>query len=435
MVYYIIFYNYWCILGGENILNKEYLLYGLGISNKKIKEYFDQNNVKYQVFVDGKDHISKINFKNLNYIIKSSGIKFDTQLIKHGIANNIKIISDLEFYYLLNKDKNFILVTGTNGKTSTVSILGDILDITPCGNVGNPIFNNEYKDLILIEASSFMLHNSYTVKPYIYIITSLESHHLDYHKNSCDYFYDKLKLINNMTEEDYLIYNYDIINVLPGKIRSNAKTFTYSFNNNKADLYIKDDLIIFNDFKIDINLLKRNEYHNIENMMAAIIASKILNIDNEIIKNSLINFTGIEFRMEKIVNTNNLVIINDSKSTSPAALNVAIESIKDNYHNFYKILIIGGKLVDIEYKKTNSNIDVFNEIKIFGKSKNLLYNLINHNNIKVYDTLDEVVDSINIVDHTLILFSPSQPSYDLYDNYIQRGNHFNSLINYHKFCN
>lgn len=443
MVNNLYIYNNWNNFGGISILNKKYILYGLGIGNLSVKEFFEKNNVKYVEYIDGKDIPNSI-FNDIDYVIKSSGIKFNTLFLNKAIENNIKVISDLELYYLLNKEDELIIVTGTNGKTTTSTLISNLLnDQKICtsgvyGNIGIPLLSKKENGLTIIEASSFMLHNCYKIKPHIYLITSLIPHHLDYHIKEEDYFYDKLKIINNMEKEDYLIYNLDYENITKNLNNPKCKILTYSLCNSNADIYIEGNNVIFNNNEImSIEDINRNEPHNLENMLATILVGIIYNIDFNNIKKSLINFKGIEHRLEYIIENDNYIIINDSKSTSPASLEKAIDSIKiKNYNDYFKILILGGKIVDENYRDVNKKISLFDNIFIFGKDKFKYYKYIKHDFIFAFDSLDELIVFMKnkIKKPLLVLFSPSSPSYDLYENFEKRGEHLKNLIFYHNFC-
>lgn len=435
MDYITCFCSRWFSFGGISILNKKYLLYGLGLSNSAVKQYFDLNNILYDVYLENNE---MIDLDEYDIIVKSAGIKFDTFLLTQAKEKNILVISDLELMYMLNNDLQYIIVTGTNGKTTTTTLIKMLLNVEAYGNIGNPIFNklltNDPNNECLIEASSFMLHNTYNIKPHIYVLTSLVPHHLDYHITKENYFYDKLKLLNNQTSDDYLVVEYDLYKEY--NIKTKATYYTYSTLNNNANCIISNGWIVFNSEKIiQVNQIIRKEKHNIENIMAAIIVAKIKNINTLEIKNQIQLFKGISYRLEKVIDNDSLIVFNDSKSTSIDSLRVAIEEVSLNkYNDFYKILILGGHLVDMDYSKVNNIIDNINQIYIFGKYRNSIYKLIIHNNIKLHDTLEDVIQNIVLSDKTLILFSPSQPSYDLYKNYEERGKHFESLIFYHNFC-
>lgn len=191
---------------GESILNKRYLLYGYGITNQAVKKFFDLHHIAYIIYLDDeKDGLpfEKI-FWQIDYVIKCPGIKFDTPFLKRCYELNIKVISDLELLYLLYKEYEYIIITGSNGKTTTSYLTYQMLDSSNLfqhglgGNIGVPLFSllldQRVHRGIVIEASSFMLHNTYECKPKIYVLTNLIPHHLDYHKNVEDYYFVKLKL-------------------------------------------------------------------------------------------------------------------------------------------------------------------------------------------------------------------------------------------------
>lgn len=407
----------------------------MGISNQTIKEYFQKNHVKYDIFIDQINNFHSLNIKEYDFIVKSSGIKFNTKLLNLAQFYKIPVISDLELYYLLNHKKKLIVITGTNGKTTTVTLVGKMMNQKTFGNIGNPIFNCN-KNTPIIEASSFMLHHANQLKPHIFAITNIVPHHLDYHQNFDNYFNDKTKIINNMDYNDYLICNQNMKEKLIKLYHPKCKIITFSTDEKISNATIDNEILIYDDFNLKIKELEKKEKHNLENMMIALIIAKINHIDNEIIKNVLYDFKGLEFRMEKIIDKKNLVVYNDSKSTSPESLYVAIKSIENDYQDYFKILILGGKVVDNDYLKVNQYLDYFDKILIFGKFAEEIKSLIFHQNIATYLKLEDLLEDLfmKIKSKKLILFSPSQPSYDLYKNYQERGKHFNLLINYHNFC-
>ena len=415
----------------------------MGIANTAVKNFFINNNIKFKEYIDG-DYISDNFFDDVDYIVKSSGIKFDTKFLNIAYEKEITVISDLELFYLFNTKKELIVITGTNGKTTTSTLISNLLNNANViksgvyGNIGIPLFSKIDNELTIIEASSFMLHNSYKIKPHIYIITSLVSHHLDYHRNEEEYFYDKLKIISNLSNNDYLIYNLDYTTISKRLNNIKCNTLKYSFNNKNADIYFEDEFIIFQNKKIiNIKNLKRTEKHNLENMLATVLVGIIYNIDLDIISNTLLNFNGLEHRFEIFLENNDYIVINDSKSTSPASLETAIDSIKeDKYNKFKKILILGGKIVDKNYCNVNAKLKMFDLIFIFGKDKLKYCKYIQHDKIFLFDTLNEVIYFVKNKVETplLILFSPSSPSYDLYENFEKRGEHLKNLIFYHNFC-
>lgn len=413
--------------------NLNYLLYGLGISNISIKKYFDLSNIKYDIFIDQKNKLEDINLSNYDYIIKSPGIKNNTQLLNEASNLGIKVISDLELYYLLfNKNKNIIAVTGSNGKTTTTSLIGNILkDYEVCGNIGVPLFDKINTNNLVIECSSYMLEKTEEFKPNIFVLLNILPHHLDHHETFENYIIAKTKVIENMSEDDIVIYNLDdevISNIMKNK---KVKKYTFSKTNNAANIYLKEDNIIFNNnIYLNINNLKIKDKQFIDDFLAAIIAGKIKLIEDELIINHLKSFQTLTHRFEYIVNKESLIIINDSKSTNPYSLKEGLINLTKKFYNYFKILILGGKIIKEDYSVLNDYLKGIDLIYLTGENRFILGNLFQCFNIKICSSLDEIVDLLPVKtsENTVILFSPASPSLDNYKSFEERGNYFKKLI-------
>lgn len=445
MVYCYSYNNYRYNFGGESILNKVYLLYGLGITNNAIRKFFDSQNVKYIIYCDDSanndaifdDIISKTILNKIDVIVKSPGIKFDSNFLKLANILNKSVISDIELYYKLFIPKNMVVVTGSVGKTTIATLISKILSSKNefknrlVGNIGLPTFNiaNEKADSLIVEASSFMLHYTYKTKPHIMVLSNIIKHHIDYHKTYNSYIKDKLKLIRNMNQYDYVIYNKEcvILDRIINKME-NVNKISYSVKSHIASCYLENGYITYKGNRIiDISKLKRSEMHNIENYMACICVAKIYKIDNAYIKKAIEEFEGLEYRFEIIYKSEDLIIINDSKSTTPYATVMATNNIKEHYKTYYKVLIVGG-IVKESYRQLVDSCEFIDEIFTYGTSNFELAKIFNNNLIKVYDKLEEVINNLPTKKPLLILFSPSCVSYDQYNSYVERGNEFNTLI-------
>lgn len=402
-------------------MNKSYLLYGLGKSNLSVKKFFDKNNINYLVYTDSDDY-RNLNI-NQNYIvIKSPGIKNDALFLRFLIENNYQIISDIELYYLFFPNNFYIGITGTLGKTTTTLLINHILesyfnDVYICGNIGIPIFeigvkNNAY---IIVELSSFQLEYCFCFKPHIMIFLNIYNHHLDYHQSFENYLNSKLKPTEVMNENDIIIINKTLIpHVSNRKIKS--KIITFSLDDKFNILNIKD-----------IEFLKYS--HNKENLLAVLLLTRYFSIEEEFVLNKLKTFVTPKYRMEKIIDDKDLIVINDSKST---CLKSSIEALSNclTVYDKYKItLILGGKLnVDeiINYQEDiikYENVDIL----LFGENKDFMFKFTN--GIK-YNTLNEVICDIKHNGKTkkLILFSPGAQSFDQFNSFEERGKLFEDLI-------
>lgn len=393
------------------ILEKTFILLGLGISNKSVKKYFDKNNIKYYIYDDKEPIIVNQN----TIVIKSPGFKNDNEFLINCKKNNILVITDIELFYLLRPDIKIIGITGTVGKTTCTTLLYNIIKhiykTEVAGNIGIPIFDyiESYFDYLIVELSSFQLEYIKTFKPVIFIILNISPHHLNHHKNFYNYMFSKLKPCINLNEADYLLINETLIPHMSNlKLKCNINIFSNSIN---------DDLF---DFSSNIN---------IGNINAISTVSKYLNIDLDIIRGEIKNFKGLEHRFETVYQNNNILIINDSKSTSFMSLNDAVKKIINNGYD-RKIIILGGKIDNLEIEESIDFIKYLRtfEVYLYGENKEILNDIIK-NPKSVCNTLEEVINIININEKLVILFSPGAQSLDQYSSYIERGREFKYLIN------
>jgi len=409
-----------------------YLLLGYGISNQSIQKYFDTYNIEYTLYDDYlEDYNKNVDLNSFDIIIKSPIIKNDHWLIVLSRKLNKIIITDLELFYKMTPRKNMITVTGTNGKTTTVSLISKLIDnIDLAGNIGIPLFDFiESIDDIVIEASSFMLEYTEKFHSKYNVILNLTPNHLDHHQNFKNYVLSKFKLLNNIKKNDYLIYNYDDLLLRRLVQNLDVNLIPFSIEEEVDGGYLKNNDIYYKKKKIlnieNINLLGR---HNLANIAASICA--VINYDPKIknIEKNIQNFQPVEHRIEHLGLFNNLNIYNDSKSTNYRALKTALDSFKGESI----LLICGGR-------KQADNINVLdnslNNIKLVltnGENKDIFncYFTINHIPFISFDTLDQLLSELDLhlKNISIVLFSPGAPSYDQFKNYAKRGEFFKNKI-------
>jgi len=442
---------------------QNYLLLGLGISNKSIKKFFELNNIKYLTYDDllniNKTEILKaINKKTI--IIKSNGISDDHEIIKYAQTNGITILSDLELFYKYFKclsNHKIICVTGTNGKSTTVMLTKHLLEnINLCGNIGIPMFDllneGEFNKDVIIEASSFMGEHLNEFSPDISCLLNINNHHLDRHKTVENYVKCKENIIKKT--KGFLVYNYDDLAVR--KLSNNIKCnkISYSINNLKADLYLLNNNIYYkekyilslSDLTLDQSIYNLYNLYNlyIENLLASIAIYIAYNsyivlsvndyIDAKHILNKLITFKGLEHRYEFVgkflFNNKYIKVINDSKSTNDSALNKALSKLVDN-----TLIICGGKEEEgFELNINSINIKYIKLVLINGENRFVLDKEFKKYKIKTYlfETLEELLESIHdyLIDIDTIIFTPGSQSYDQFKNFEERGTFFKQTINF-----
>lgn len=405
----------------------KYLLLGLGIGNKAIKEYFEANKIEYQIYDDFlKDSKKDIDYNKFDIIIKSSGIMDDHFILNNGRILNKHIISDLEFFYKFTKAKKIICVTGSNGKTTTVSLVKHLLDeLDKGGNIGIPLgsFIESTNDIV-VEASSFMLDYTYDFHANINLYTNIYMNHLDHHDSLKSYIRAKLKLIQNINKDDYLIYNYDDLILRRLFANIEAKVIPFSLKK-KIGLYIEEKNVYYNNEFIynldDIQLVGTHNLYNILASIAVLLAydkSKIHHLEK------LKTFKTLDHRIEYIGKMDDIKVYNDSKSTNFNALKWSLNSFKDE-----KILLIcGGKIKEDDFEIIKDELNQISFVIINGDNKENLADFFKKYE-KDYLVLDNLIGAISLVKHylkdvTIILFSPGSSSYDQFNNFEERGNFF-----------
>lgn len=375
----------------------------------------------------------------IDYVIKNPGIKDSHELISKAKELGIPVINEVEMAYrLLPKDITLIGVTGSNGKTTTTSLIYEILKnaklpVTLAGNIGYPLSayvkDIKSKDILLMEISIQQLCNFDKFKTNISVLTNIFDAHLDFVGSKENYINIKKRIFSHHKKEDLAVLNYDNKDVLNSTNDILSYKEYFSKNNTNAKCYMIDNDIYYDNKKListsDI-LLKGN--HNYENVMAAIIVAKRLNVSDEVIINTLKNFKSVEHRIEFVRELNGVKIYNDSKATNVTATQIALSSFKEP-----TILLLGG----LDRKHSfDGLIEYMNNVKLvvcYGETKNRIKEFCDNLNIEciVKDTLVESAEVAinNSIKGDVILLSPACASWDQFKDFEERGRVFKEYIN------
>lgn len=384
-------------------------------------------------------HPDEIFSKDIDFLIKNPGIKNDHKYVLLANEYNIPVINEVEMAYLLmNKNSTLIAVTGSNGKTTTVTLIYEILkaskkDVHLTGNIGFPVssFVNKIKDndIVIMEISVQQLCNLDKFKPNIAVLLNLYESHLDFVSSYENYKNLKLRIFKNQDISDSAILNYDdeevvllTKDIIPQKIY-------FSKNKDTNGAYINGDAIYYNgEFIMCLDDLFLKGKHNHENVLAAITVSKRFDISNKKIIEVLKNFKGIEHRIEYVKNLNGRMFYNDSKSTNIAATKTALCSFKDNI-----ILLLGGLDRGQSFEDLREYLGNVKSIVCYGETKGRIKMFCDSINIecKVLETLDEAVKYAYSIsnDKDIILFSPACASFDQYKDFEERGTIYKNIVN------
>ncbi len=371
------------------------------------------------------------NFINgASFAITSPGIPPKSEIIQKLREKNIKIISEIEFAYL-NTKTPFIAITGTNGKTTTTSLVSHILSkrfsAPVCGNIGVPpcTLAEEKQDFLVCEVSSYQAEMTEKFKAKIACWTNFTPDHIDWHGGLENYFKAKAKLFLPPQEPEFAVLNSS-----DERLKEFAKECkNVIFFDDENDCGIKDEAIFYRGEKIisleDCPLVG---HHNYQNIMCGIIIAKLLGMKNEDIKERIMSFKAPEHRLEKVRVMNGITFYNDSKATNPEASIVAINS----FNNQDVALILGGRDKNTDLTEMCRSINQhIKTVLLIGEAaerfeKNLLKN--GFSNIIKEHTLEEAVDKAISLKPDVILLSPACASFDMFNSYEHRGDVFKKYV-------
>ena len=403
----------------------------------KYKKMLDDRNIEWE---EGQHTEEKI--LNADEIIKSPGIPNEAPMIQKIIAKGIHIISEIEFAGRYTNSK-MICITGSNGKTTTTSLIYHIFkeagyDAGLAGNIGNSLALQVAEDpheYYIIELSSFQLDNMYDFRANIAILLNITPDHLDRYGNCMQNYVDsKMRIIQNQTSQDSFIYWHDdpIISRELEKYDIKAVQYPFSELKEKGSIgYIEKgeyEIEKPTPFNMEQESLSLTGKHNIYNSLAAGIASNISGIKKEVIRQSLGDFPGVEHRLEKVAKVNGVMYVNDSKATNVDACWYALESMKSKV-----VLILGGKDKGNDYNEIKDLVkEKCSALVYLGADNAKLHALFDGLGIPVRDThsMPECVAACHELAKPgeTVLLSPCCASFDLFKNMEDRGEQFKTLV-------
>jgi len=394
----------------------------------------------------GSEEINKINFENLDYAIKSPGIKYETPIIEKLINNNIEVISDIEAAYRVTNSP-IVSVTGTNGKTTTTTLIGEMVRESKkpykvTGNIGFGIYYDaltaKEEEILVAEVSSFQLAGTSKYKPHISVLTNITPDHLDYHHTVENYIEAKFKNVINQDENDYAILNYEDETIRNYSDKIKAKKIFFSSERILEDgIFSEKGQMFYRSGNNKLFIINTKDIfipgkHNLENAMASGGAAIALGIDIKVISKVLREFKGVEHRLEFTGEYKKVKFYNDSKGTNPDASIKAIQGIEKPI-----ILIAGG------YDKKSSYDDFIkafdNKVKaliLLGQTAEDIQKCAlkyGFENIYRVETMDEAVKkSFELAEEgDNVVLSPACASWGMYPNYEVRGRDFKERVNYY----
>ena len=395
---------------------------------------------KLDIEFEENSHINAKTF-SADIVIKSPGIPDESEIINSLSKKGFSIISEIEFASFFSS-RPAIGITGSNGKTTTATIIHKLLsdaniNSSISGNIGksfSSVCQKNY-DYDIIELSSFQLDGIVNFQPKIAVLTGISEDHMDRYSSFQKYVDSKFRIVMNQTNEDYFIFNSDCLVTTEYINKNNIKSKLLPFTLKKIidqGAYYKDGVINIisdkNKISMSIENFKLKGKHNIRNAMAAATVANLLQIRKETIRKSLEHFQGVEHRLEKVLTINKVNYINDSKATNINATYYALESMDSP-----TVWIVGG--VD----KGND----YSELKKIVSKKVKAIICLGANNLKIIDFFENLVEYIFDVDSMQdavniaykisksgdnVLLSPACASFDLFDDFEDRGRQFKNAV-------
>lgn len=382
-------------------------------------------------------------FKELDVIIVSPGIAIyypkEHAIVTKAIKHKVKICCDVDIFYELNPKKKYIAITGTNGKSTVASLIYEIFQVSQkkvalLGNIGTPVFANNIENIeyIILELSSFQLSLMSDFKFQCALFLNLAPDHINYHGTLENYILAKEKIFHNQTKEDIAIVNSSLPKDIISKLATQqvlqvGKNITIK-NNELVDAYFSDSPI-----SLDLSKVLIKGQHNQENIAFAYACAKYFNLENTVITKVINNFQGLEHRQQVVRTLHNITFVNDSKATSPEATLVALNNFND------VILILGGvakgsKLDILVPQLRKKVLHTF----LIGSSSPLFAKIFKANKL-AYSLSSSLENSVNEayffarskdkVKPMVVLLSPACSSYDMFANFVERGQTFEKAVN------
>ncbi len=369
--------------------------------------------------------------KDADLVILSPGVHLDLPIFDEVRRLKIPMISEVEFAYWLLKQP-IIAVTGTNGKTTTTTLIGEILKegglkAAVAGNIGYPLVSVDERglDYIVAEISSYQLEAIQSFKPWISLILNITEDHLERHKTMEEYIALKGRIFENQGREDFLIYNAD--DPLVSKLIKKAKSKLIPFSK-ESRLAVK----------IKKKIYLKGE-HNLENALAATAAATLCRVKEEGILKVLSEFKGIEHRIEYVTSINGIAFYNDSKGTNPDSTIVALKALsKDTPSTALRprniILIAGGRDKGGDLTKMCKEIrERTKAVVLIGEATERFKNALLNSNFESIYTADSMENAVGksfalALEGDSVLLSPACASFDMFTDFEQRGRVFKSEV-------
>lgn len=378
--------------------------------------------------------------EGFSLVVKNPGIPYSQPLVQKALEKKIPVITEVELAYQIS-EAPIIGITGTNGKTTTTTMIANVLNAGMqkgqallSGNIGFPASSvaqtAKGEDRLVMELSSFQLMGIDTLRPKIAVITNIYEAHIDYHGSRPEYVLAKWRLQQRMTADDYLVINWNQPELEALSAKSKAQIIPFSTKEKVAGAYMLDGILYYKEEVITAaDELGVPGDHNIENALAAIAVGKLCDMPNEAIKQALQTFTGVPHRTQYVTTINQVKFFNDSKATNILATEMAL----GGFDNEKLILLAGGLDRGNSFDDLVPALKGLKAIVLFGETKEKLAVAAQAAGVKTIEMTDNVETAVPLAFSLsaagdTILLSPANASWDQYPNFEVRGDKFMAAV-------
>jgi UDP-N-acetylmuramoylalanine--D-glutamate ligase len=397
----------------------------------KEKNYLTRMNIPFE-FGKHSDRIYQADF-----IVLSPGIPSTSAVIQAVKAHNIPVYSEIEVAGWFCRS-SLIAITGSNGKTTTTTVLGKMLkhryqDAFVAGNIGEPfsdfVFESSPDVWAAVEVSSFQLETIDQFHPSVVIILNLAPNHLDWYHSFEEYASAKLRILNNLTPDDYIITDGDDPDLCHRIYSHDSRKYKFTVSGRRAEgCLLNNALYLFNEKIIATDQIALFGRHNYKNLMAAGIAAKIAGVSSADIREVMRTFKGVTHRLETVAEIKGVKFINDSKATTLESLEAALQSFQQPV-----ILIAGGKDKGADFKRLQELVKekVKRAVLIGAASERIMQSWKDSIPVVMAHDLEEAADGALDAAQAgdVVLLSPACSSFDMFRDFEDRGNTFKKIVN------
>lgn len=410
-------------------------------TEEELEEFFDKiQDINVEKYIN----TNEVPLENIDLIIKSPGIGLGVPILQEALRRNIEIITDIELAYRIFPTKNIVAITGTNGKTTTTALIGEIFKAANyntyvAGNIGVGVLwdmaNAKEEDVFVIETSSFQLESTIFFKPKVSLITNITPDHINWHGSLDNYINAKKNIFKNQDINDYTVLNYNDSSLrrMKDEIKSNIIWFSVDEKLEKG-VCVEDNYIVIKDNEKTIKVIPHKELkilgkHNLENALGSVAVAWAMGVDIDLIAEALKDFSGVEHRIEYVKTINGISFYNDSKGTNPDSTIKAIEALQEPI-----ILIAGGYDKGSEF---HDLMEAFNgkikELILLGDTKEKIRETAIQHNFDRIHLVENMKEAVKIAyelggDKDNVLLSPACASWDMYQNFEERGRDFKNAV-------